>query len=198
MKRLIALAASGAAAVSLAACGSSSSSAAPSSSTPTPSATVTSSTPAGAVSASSLQSVGPVSPSATAAPRPASIPLKILKEKGSTLIIAPVTVKGTEYAFIVDTGASVTLLSDTFAKEAGIKPNGKTLPITGIGGGKEAQLADISGWFIGKAKLPTSTVGIATSTFSPTSKIAGLLGSDLLSTFGKITIDYKNQTASLG
>jgi predicted aspartyl protease len=157
------------------------------------------STPEQAVShASNVPTVGPIHPSATPQPKPAVISLTIVKEAGEALVIAPVTIKGKEYPFVVDTGATVTLVNDHLAKELGVTPNGKTLPITGIGGGRQAKLANVSGWAIGKSKLPTSTVGIAVNTFSPTTKIAGLLGSDVLSTFGKVTIDYKNQKASLG
>lgn len=184
MKRIAVGAAGAAALLTLAACGSSSSDAA---------------APVAAASArSSIPTVGPVTPSATPSPKPASIPLRVVKEAGEALVLAPVTVKGKEYAFIVDTGASVTLVSESFAKEAGLEPNGKTLPITGIGGGSAARLADVSGWSLGKAELPTITVGIGISTFSPTAKIAGLLGSDVLSTFGKVTIDYSAAKAYLG
>ncbi|WP_167662421.1 hypothetical protein, partial [Salmonella enterica] len=65
-----------------------------------------------------------------------------------------------------------------------------------IGGQSKAYLANISDWKLGRAEVPTSTVAVADLTLR--GGLVGLLGSDVLSTFGKVTIDYANEKATLG
>jgi predicted aspartyl protease len=152
---------------------------------------------ASAVPKSAVPSVGPTNPTQTPAPRPATVDLQVLKRNGAALVIAPVVVNGKTYQFIVDTGATATLVDTSYAKALGLKNAGKApIPVTGVTGSGSAYLATISHWKIGRASIPTSTVTV--STIHIGTGIVGLLGSDVLSTFGKVTIDYNAQKASLG
>jgi predicted aspartyl protease len=152
---------------------------------------------ASAAAKSGVPSVGPTNPTQTPAPRPATIDLQVLKRNGAALVIAPVIVNGKTYRFIVDTGATATLVDTSYAKALGLKNAGKApIPVTGVTGTGSAYLATISHWKIGRASIPTSTVTVSTIRLGV--GLVGLLGSDVLSTFGKVTIDYNAQKASLG
>ena len=177
-------------AVLLAACGSSTAT-----STAKPSPTAKAAVPAAVNTAP--PSVGPTNPAQSPAPKPVTIDLEVVKRNGAALVIAPIVVHGKTYAFIVDTGAEATLVSSTYAKELGLMKTGQApINVSGVTGSGTAYLANISKWKIGSANIPTSTITV--STLNLGGGIVGLLGSDVLSTFGKITIDYSAQKASLG
>ena len=121
----------------------------------------------------------------------------MVKRGGATVVLAPVVIHGRTYAFIVDTGATVTVVDQSYAAALGLKKTkAAPIPVVGVTGSGSAFLATISDWEIGRAKIPTSTITI--STIHLGTGIVGLLGSDVLSTFGKVTIDYSSQKASLG
>jgi predicted aspartyl protease len=142
-------------------------------------------------------SVGPTNPSQSPAPQPATVDLQVLKRNGAALVIAPVVVNGKTYPFVVDTGATATLIDSSYAKILGLKKTKQApIPVMGVTGSGSAYLATISNWKIGRATIPTSTITVSTIHLGV--GLVGLLGSDVLSTFGKVTIDYNAQKASLG
>lgn len=174
-------------------CGSATTASAPSSSAPS-SRTVA---PATAQAVSAPPTVGPTNPAQSPAPKPVSIDLQVVKRDGAAVIIAPVMIHGRTYQFIVDTGAEVTIVDQSYAAGLGlVRTKNAPIPVAGVTGSGTAYLATINDWGIGKSKIPTSTITISTINLGV--GIVGLLGSDVLSTFGKITINYSNQTASLG
>jgi predicted aspartyl protease len=147
--------------------------------------------------ASSIPSVGPTNPGQSPTPRPATVDLQVLKRNGAALVIAPVTVNGKTYSFVVDTGATATLIDAGYAKTLGLRNTGRApIPVMGVTGSASAYLATISHWKIGRAAIPTSTVTVSSIHLGV--GLVGLLGSDVLSSFGKVTIDYNAQKASLG
>jgi predicted aspartyl protease len=159
---------------------------------PKPSPTVT------AAAASAEPTVGPTNATASPNPQPAAIDLQVIKRNGAALIIAPVKIQGKTYDFIVDTGATATLIDTSYAKVLGLKKTKNApIPISGVTGSSTAYLATISNWSIGRARIPTSTITVGNLSLGG-GELVGLLGSDVLSTFGKITIDYANQRATLG
>ncbi len=142
-------------------------------------------------------SVGPTKPGASPSPKPAAIELEVIKRNGATLVIAPVVIRNQTYAFVVDTGAETTLIDQGYVKKLGLQRSKKApIPVSGIGGSSVAYLATISDWTIGRAHLPASTITVSNLKFG--AGLIGLLGSDVLSTFGKVTIDYANEKATLG
>lgn len=168
------------------------------SSSKTPAASAIPSASVTAAVASAEPTVGPTNANASPNPQPAAVDLQIVKRNGAALIVAPVKIQGKVYDFIVDTGATATLIDSRFAKVLGLKKTKDApIPVTGVAGSTTAYLATISNWSIGRAKIPTSTITVGNVGLG-SSDLVGLLGSDVLSTFGKITIDYEHQKATLG
>ncbi|HEX4431932.1 MAG TPA: retropepsin-like aspartic protease [Frankiaceae bacterium] len=152
---------------------------------------------ASAAGSSAPPSVGPTNPSQSPAPEPATVDLQVLKRNGAALVIAPIVINGKTYPFVVDTGATATLIDASYAKTLGLKKTKQApIPVMGVTGSGTAYLATIAHWKIGRAAIPTSTITV--STLHLGAGLVGLLGSDVLSTFGKVTIDYNAQKASLG
>jgi hypothetical protein len=107
------------------------------------------------------------------------------------------------FPFAVDTGASRSLISGRVARRIGLTPAGPAGTISGITGSAKAFPVRISSWSAGDIPLPASEI----AAMSPESEGAarepsaglrrrvvqapvGLLGSDVLSRFGKVAIDY--------
>jgi predicted aspartyl protease len=118
---------------------------------------------------------------------------------GGVTVIAPVMINGQgPFNFVVDTGASVSLIDKPLANRLGLKVSGAPQQVEGIGGVETVVPVKISGWALGKINLPT--ISIDKSSFSSTElggSALGLLGSDVWNDFGVVTIDYTNQTLTV-
>jgi predicted aspartyl protease len=189
-------------ALALAGCGSSSSSSASPKAVSTVTSQSPSKAPAAAASdttaptASGTAAVGPVNPTASPKPKQTQVKLRVLKKGGATIALADVRINGQAFVFVVDTGATSTLVDKTVATALKLVPTGKSVPISGVAGSGVAQTVRVTNWSVGDSKLPASN--LVTLSGGGIGGTAGLLGSDVLSRFGKITIDYANQVASLG
>ena len=128
----------------------------------------------------------------------ASIPIVILKAKdGETLALARVVIHGRAFPFLIDTGSSKTLVDDALAKKLHLKRVGKPIKVTGVGCSESASKVRLSNWSIGGQALP-STVATSSMIAGAGGKAFGLLGSDVLSHFGSIGIDYAQGVLTLG
>ncbi len=127
-----------------------------------------------------------------------TIPLVILKAKdGETLALAKVVIHGRAFPFLIDTGSSKTLVDDALAKKLHLKTVGHRIKVTGVGCSESARKVRLSRWSIGGQALPRI---VATSSViaGANGKAFGLLGSDVLSRFGTISIDYAHGELTLG
>ncbi|MGI8430152.1 MAG: retropepsin-like aspartic protease [Solirubrobacteraceae bacterium] len=127
-----------------------------------------------------------------------TVPLIIAKDRrGSTAAIAKVYIHGHPYPFLIDTGATTTVVNFNLARKLGLKRVGKLTKVTGVGCTSSAQGVRISHWRIGTQPLPPIN---AVSVKIPMTggKAISLLGSDLLSRFGAIRLDYQRAALTLG
>jgi predicted aspartyl protease len=127
-----------------------------------------------------------------------TVPLVILKAKdGETLALARVIVHGHAFPFLIDTGSSKTLVNTELAKKLHLKTVGRPIKVTGVGCSESASKVRLRRWSIGGQPLPNI---VATSSMIAGSggKAFGLLGSDVLSHFGAIGIDYAHGQLTLG
>jgi predicted aspartyl protease len=127
-------------------------------------------------------------------------PIQVEKdEAGGITVLAPVMIgRHGPYIFVVDTGASVSLIDRTVANRLGLHVSGSSQQVEGIGGVQTVVPVDISGWNLGQIKLPT--VMIDKTSFSSSElggNAVGLLGSDIWNAFGVVTIDYTNSTLTV-
>jgi len=132
---------------------------------------------------------------------PITAPVKVQKDlRGSTIVIASVTIQGHgPYALAVDTGASVSIVDRAVAIQAGLKTVGSPEPVAGVGGSQNATPVEVDQWSVGQIRLPPMRQPSPIATLDlpeaqKTNGIVGLLGSDVLSRFGRITVDYSNST----
>jgi predicted aspartyl protease len=116
---------------------------------------------------------------------------------GETAALAPVVIHGHVFPFLIDTGATRSVVDLTLARRLGLGRVGAPIRVSGVGCTSTAHNVRLSGWRIGSQSLPTI---LATSTriAGANGKAFGLLGSDVLSRFGAATIDYAHARLILG
>ncbi len=131
-----------------------------------------------------------------AAQAPATVPIKVLRRGGDILALAPVTIKGRSYLFILDTGASTSVIGRRVARRLGLRPTGRPVRVAGVFGSGAAQPVRVRRWRLGASPLPA--LKIVSFDVGARGRVVGLLGSDVLARFGRISIDYVNETLTLG
>ncbi|MEZ0163331.1 retropepsin-like aspartic protease [Kineococcus sp. LSe6-4] len=126
-----------------------------------------------------------------------TVDLQVLQQGPATLALVPVTIAGQgPFPFVLDTGASSSAVNSGLVQQLGLEPTGGSADVSGVTGTQQVQLVTVPDWAVGDTALPAGAVG-AIDFPSPggeggggAPEIAGLLGSDVLSTFGSITVDY--------
>lgn len=118
--------------------------------------------------------------------------IKVVSTKSrSTVALVPVYVNGRgPYAFALDTGASKSLIDTRLAHELGLKSLGKTPKLHGVAGSARGDRIRVLKWRAGGVTLHPETITSLPLAGDKGTGEAGLLGSDVLSRYGKIAIDY--------
>jgi Aspartyl protease len=119
------------------------------------------------------------------------------KPTRQTLALVPVFIDGHgPLPFALDTGASRSLISATLAQRLGLPRHGSAGMLQGVTGAASAENFAVASWRAGPVALPRSLIA-AIGSPSPSAGASGalrgpvgLLGSDVLSRYGKIAIDY--------
>ena len=121
----------------------------------------------------------------------------IRSRSGGVAAVAKVIIHGRAFAFLIDTGATKTLINPTIARRLHLRAVGRPHKFCGVTGCSTARRVRLSRWHIGGQPLPS--VLVAVSPIAGTGGFGfGLLGSDVLSSFGAVTIDYRNKVMILG
>ncbi|OII65487.1 hypothetical protein BJP40_16660 [Streptomyces sp. CC53] len=120
------------------------------------------------------------------------VPLRVVDQDGRTLAFVPVTIGGEgPYMFALDTGASASVVDDDVADEAGLRFTGEQRQVSGVLGTGRVPVAEVGEWQAGDVVLdPGEVTVIDLDPPRGGGGIRGLLGSDVLSEFGWITVDY--------
>ncbi len=121
-------------------------------------------------------------------------------QDGATLVLLPVMINGQgPFTFALDTGASTSLIDRPLAQKLNLPQNGTPQPISGVAGNEQSIPVKVDTWSVGtQITLPASTVSSANLFASQrNSGLQGLIGSDIWTQYGKITIDYDAQTLTV-
>jgi aspartyl protease len=116
------------------------------------------------------------------------------------LALVPVYIDGRgPFRFALDTGASRSLISAALAARLHLPSRGSAGMLQGVTGAASAENFAVSRWRAGNVSLPPSTIAAIGSPAGAAPPAGGtgtlegpvgLLGSDVLSRYGKIAIDY--------
>jgi predicted aspartyl protease len=148
---------------------------------------------------------GSPTPTVTAAPSPSPTPnvgcrpgqmaktvsMSVIRSSGAVDETVLVTFGSNgPYRFILDTGASFTLVDRTVVNKLHLPVVGPKRTVTGIFGSGPARIVHVEDWKVDDVTLPTSNIYTASGpVFDPF--ISGLLGSDVLSTFQSVILDFQ-------
>jgi predicted aspartyl protease len=138
----------------------------------------------------------PRPPEPVPAPEPGelrTVPLRVLEAGGSTLALVPVTISGQgPYLFALDTGASNTVLDTSIADQLGLSRTGEKRDISGVVARESVELARVEQWQLGDFELGAGEIALLDlpSPMQGGEGLQGLLGSDVLSDFDYVVIDY--------
>jgi predicted aspartyl protease len=140
-------------------------------------------------------------PPTTTAPkpdRPPAVPLHVVSGTGGVFAFARVYIGGKgPFTFTVDTGASRSVVDYDLVRRLHLRTIGAPLTVTGITCRGQAGRLRVRRWRVGRVRLPAAE--IHTIDFpDPGGGVDGLLGSDILSTFGRISVDYGKERLVLG
>jgi hypothetical protein len=153
--------------------------------------------PRGNVYLSGHPTLAPPSGLIKGAPQVSSL-LRVLEGPTSTLLAMPVTIDKHAEQFALDTGSASSTLDPSIASVLHLAAGGGTASLSGVGCGSTANLLPVEHWKVAGSSLgavsPLSyrVAGIANT------NIGGAVGSDILSTYGAVVIDYPAAHVWLG
>ena len=137
----------------------------------------------------------------TTAVRPAdppSIRLRVVSGSAGVWAFAKVFIGGKgPFTFTVDTGASHSIVDYDLVRRLHLRTIGEPLTVTGITCRGSAARLRMGKWRVGRVQLPAAEIQTIDMP-DPGGGVDGLLGSDILSTFGAISVDYRNERLLLG
>jgi predicted aspartyl protease len=122
------------------------------------------------------------------------VAIKVLKSGKQVLAVVPVKINGHgPYSFALDTGASTSLIDSQVAKELRVPRTGTRQRVAGIASVSKLASIKVKEWSVGGVELPATTIVESNLPFgNARGGVQGLLGSDMLSEFDIVTIDYGN------
>lgn len=120
-----------------------------------------------------------------------TVKLTVLSAKDrSTIAVIPVWIDGKgPYPFALDTGATKSLVDSHLVDRLGLPKTGHKPVLSGVAGSARGEEVKVHDWRAGQVALHPETVA-SLDLGGPGNGPAGLLGSDVLSRYGKIAIDY--------
>ena len=119
------------------------------------------------------------------------VSLQVVKFKGQVLALVPVQINGHAFTFALDTGAAGSLIDTQAAKLIQIPKTGAKERGAGVKCTFTATEVKVSSWRVGTIKLPPAKIVSVNLPFGNAHHgVQGLLGSDMLSKFDTVTIDY--------
>jgi predicted aspartyl protease len=129
---------------------------------------------------------------------PPSIRLRVVSGSAGVWAFAKVFIDGKgPFTFTVDTGASHSVVDYDLVRRLHLRTIGAPLTVTGITCRGSAARLRLGKWRVGRVRLPAAEIQTIDMP-DPGGGVDGLLGSDILSTFGTISVDYRSERLLLG
>jgi hypothetical protein len=128
-----------------------------------------------------------------------TVPLRVLEGPDATLAFVPVSIAGQgPYLFALDTGASSTVLDSSIADELGLERTGEQREVSGVIGQQRVEMARVEQWQLGDIELDAIDIALLDLPSPQQGEgLQGLLGSDVLSGFDYVVVDYDDRRLGL-
>lgn len=126
---------------------------------------------------------------------PSVVPVRVVR----AAIVANVCIGGEgPFPFLVDTGGSTTLVDSSLAARLHLALVDGPRAVSSFTCKRQISFAAVSRWSVGNTALLPQTVEVGGVRSPALPDLDGVLGSDTLSSFGAVRIDYRRQTLTLG
>jgi predicted aspartyl protease len=130
------------------------------------------------------------------------VPVTVVREGLGVRVYARLTIKGRTYLFLVDSGATNTVMDTEVASALRLPRHGPEEVSHPLGCTAPVEPVLVSHWRLGPIVLPPMIVGAASvgeyNLKVDDMPVAGLLGSDVLEQFGKATFEFGRHRLILG
>ncbi len=128
---------------------------------------------------------------------PLVVPIRVISH--GAVIVANVCIGGEgPFPFLVDTGGSTTLIDSSLAARLHLGLVDGPRTVLSFTCKRQISYAALSRWSVGNTTLLPQAVVVGTVRSPALPNLDGALGSDTLSSFGAVRIDYRQQTLTLG
>ena len=131
---------------------------------------------------------------------PSVLPIKIVHLGKGAVVLANVCIDGVgPFPFVVDSGSALSVVDTQLSHRFHLHQVGTPELAAGIGCSTTVVPEQVSRWSVGNLTLRSQTVlSTALPNLDASQPLDGVIGSDVLSRFGAVRIDYRTQTMSLG
>ncbi len=128
------------------------------------------------------------------------IPITVSTVAGQVAELVNVCINGAgPYPFVIDSGAGESIIDAHLAAQLHLTHSGSPTGFSGVGCSGKAQPVGMTSWSVAGVPLTPQNLTAATlPDFGVPGQPVGLLGSDVLSRFGAIRIDFAAQTLTFG
>ena len=132
--------------------------------------------------------------------RPAVLSVRIVHIDAGAVALVNACISGAgPFPFVIDSGSSFSVISTQISRRVHLHQAGATERAAGIGCSANVVPERLSSWSVGGLALrPQGVYSASLPNLEPNRPLAGVIGSDVLSRFGSVRIDYQKQTVSLG
>jgi hypothetical protein len=128
------------------------------------------------------------------------IPITVSTVAGQVAELVNVCIGGSgPYPFVLDSGAGESIIDRHLATQLHLAHDGSSTEFEGVGCVGTAQPVGVTSWSVAGVPLaPQSLTAATLPDFGGTGQPVGLLGSDVLSRFGAVRLDFTAQTLTFG
>ena len=167
-----------------------------------PSATITSQRTTGSslVGASRRIEAAGCHRSAPAAGSPSVLPVRIVRLGKGAVALVGVCIEGAgPFPFVIDSGSALSVVDAQLSRRFHLRQVAAPEKAAGIACSTTVVPEQVSSWSLGGLTLkPQVVLSASVPNLDASQPLAGVIGSDVLSRFGSVRIDYRARTMSLG
>jgi len=124
--------------------------------------------------------------------------LDVIESPANTLISSAVTMSGQKKSFLIDSGSPNSVVATTTSSSLGLAPGQGAADKSGIGCSGTVSTFSSGPWVLGTSALPNVSLLSETFVGIANKGIDGALGSDVLSSYHSVVIDYGGAHLWLG
>lgn len=132
--------------------------------------------------------------------RPSVVAARIVRiDTGAIVLVNACIDRSGPFPFAIDSGSSFSVINKQLSRRFNLHRVGAAQPAAGIACSTLVVPEQLSRWSVGGLSLrPQVAFSASLPNLEPNQPLAGVIGSDVLSRFGSVRIDYQRQTVSFG